>query len=72
MALEAIKFHLFFKSLHLFTFFLCLFTSDNERSAVGSSMWNVENKQFPCKITAGWVQDFKNKPKIRQTHDETH
>jgi hypothetical protein len=32
------------------------------------SMWNVENKKFPFKATAGWVQDFKKKHKIRQTY----
>jgi hypothetical protein len=37
MALEAVKFHLYFKSLHLFVFFLPLFTFKNVRSAVGFS-----------------------------------
>jgi hypothetical protein len=30
MALKAVKFHLIFKSLHLFIFFLLLFTAENE------------------------------------------
>jgi hypothetical protein len=36
-SLEAIKFNIFFNSLHLFIFFLPLFTFKNERSAVGFS-----------------------------------
>jgi hypothetical protein len=52
MALEAVKYNLFFKSLHLFIFFLPLFTFENKRSAAGFSMWNAENKQFPFKATA--------------------
>jgi hypothetical protein len=46
--------------LHLFIF-------ENKRSAVGFSTWNVENKQFPFKASAGWVQDFKKKHKIGDT-----
>jgi hypothetical protein len=43
MALEGIKCNLFFKSLHVFIFFLPLFTFENERSAVDFSLcydWN--------------------------------
>jgi hypothetical protein len=43
MALEAVKFHLFFKSLCLSNFFLPLLTFKNKRSAVGFSMWKTEN-----------------------------
>lgn len=46
MALEAIKFHLFFNSLHVFIF-IPLFTFENERSAVSISPLNVKSKQFP-------------------------
>lgn len=35
-------------------------------------MWNAENDQFPCKATAGWVQDFRKKHKIRQTHSKQY
>jgi lipopolysaccharide biosynthesis regulator YciM len=28
----------------------------------------MENKQFPFKASAGWVQDLKKKHKIRQRH----
>jgi hypothetical protein len=36
MALEAVKFNLYFTSLHLFILFLPLFTFENERSDLGS------------------------------------
>jgi hypothetical protein len=35
-------------------------------SAAGFSTWNVKNKQFPFYVSAGWVQDFKKKHKMRQ------
>jgi hypothetical protein len=37
---------IFFYSLHLFIFFLPLFTFENERRKVGFSTWTVENKQL--------------------------
>jgi hypothetical protein len=53
--------------IYLFSIFP-LFTFGIERSAVGFSMWDIENKQFPFKVSAGWVQDFKTKHNIRQKH----
>jgi hypothetical protein len=35
-------------------------------------MLNVENNQLLFKATAGWVQDFKKKHKIIQTHVEKY
>jgi hypothetical protein len=46
MAMKAVKFYLLFNSLHLFIFFLPLFTFENVRSAVGSSTWKTENALF--------------------------
>jgi hypothetical protein len=43
MALENIKLHLFSKTLHLFIFFLPLFTFKNERSAAGFPTQKIEN-----------------------------
>jgi hypothetical protein len=55
MALEAVKFTSLFISLHLFIFFLPLFTSENKKSVVGFSTNNAENKQFPFRASTGWI-----------------
>jgi hypothetical protein len=72
MVLEAVKFHLHFNFSHLFIFFLPLFTFEYERSAVGFSMWKVENKQFPFKASAGWVQNFKKNQNQTKTRDKIY
>jgi hypothetical protein len=46
MAVEAVNFHLFFKSLHLFIFFHSLFTFEKETSAVVFSTRKTENTQY--------------------------
>jgi hypothetical protein len=43
MALEAIKFNLLFKSLHLFIFYLPLFAYENKRSSAGFSICYDQN-----------------------------
>jgi hypothetical protein len=45
--LGAVKFYLFFNSLHLLISFLPLFTFENKRIAVVFSTWKGENKHFP-------------------------
>jgi hypothetical protein len=39
-----------------------------ERKECSFSTWKVENKQFYFKASAGLVQDFKKKDKIRKRH----
>jgi hypothetical protein len=58
---EAVKLNLSSTSLRIFTFFVPVFTFENEISSVGFSASDFKNKQFHFKATAGCVQDLKKK-----------
>jgi hypothetical protein len=70
VASEAVKFHLFSNSLHLFILFLPLFTFEDVRSVVCFSMWNAENKQFPfkasCRLGPRFQKEIQNQTRYME------